>query len=355
MKKYHLKVINALDKLNIKFIIGADSLVGMGEGDIYKYSNNLKLYLFPPNPLKIFILSIYLLLNKIVLKPKKLFSHLFFKLRYKPSLFTKEPHFVKLSIFEKINNDVFGIFIGEKITEFDKSDLSIKKVDYDGFKLPVPINYPEFNQKYKDELLSNFYKHHKVQFDSKSEKEAIDFLYQIDDIIKNSNTNYWIEGGTLLGAVRDKKLIPWDHDLDMGIINNSDVEIENLIKNLKKKFYVSVKPFRGDRTWKLGKYRVLKIYPKKWLFFKEDLCCDLFVYYKGTLEGEEVYKYVVWGKNAYHKKKFFDCIDSIEFYNKKINVPNNPESFLEVKYGKDWRIPKEKWNVALDDGSIVRS
>ena len=158
-----------------------------------------------------------------------------------------------------------------------------------------------------------------------------------------------------MGAIRDKKLIPWDHDLDMGIINNSDEEIDNIIKNLKHKFYVSVKPFNGEGTWRLGKYRVLKIYPKKWIFFKEELCCDLFVYYKGDIDGEEVYKYVVWGKNAFHKKDFFDKIRSIEFYNKNIKIPNNPKSFLEVKYGKDWRIPKQKWNVALDDGSIVRS
>ena len=124
----------------------------------------------------------------------------------------------------------------------------------------------------------------------------------------------------------------------MGIINNSDTEIEKLIKKLKYKFYVSVKYFHGDKTWKLGKYRVLKIYPKKWFIFKKELCCDLFIYYKGEHNGEEVYKYVVWGKNAFHKKEYFDKIDSIEFYDKKINVPNNPESFLKVKYGKDWQV-----------------
>jgi phosphorylcholine metabolism protein LicD len=305
--------------------------------------------------MKVLLLFFYLLFNKIVLKPKKMFSHLSFKLRYKPSLFTKVPHFVKLSLFEKIKSNKYGIFIGEKMTEFDKSDLSIKKVDFKGFNLPVPISYHKFIQKYNDELLSNFYKHHNVQFDSKSEKEAIDFLYQIDEVIKKSNSKYWIEGGTLLGAIRDKKLIPWDHDLDMGIINNSDKEIDKLIKNLKDKFYVSIKSFRGENTWKLGKYRVLKIYPKKWFFFKKELCCDLFVYYKGLHNGEEVFKYVVWGKNAFHKKEYFDKIDSIEFYDKKINVPKNPESFLEVKYGKDWQVPKEKWNVALDDGSIVKT
>ena len=89
---------------------------------------------------------------------------------------------------------------------------------------------------------------------------------------------------------------------------------------------------------------------------KFDPCLDIFFYYKSELKNiGAVYKYVVWGKNAYHKREFFDTTGSLEFYNNSINVPNNPESFLEVKYGKDWSIPKETWNVALDDGSVVRS
>ena len=355
MKNYHIKTIEVLKKLNIKFIVGSDSLIGMSEGDVYKYTQNLKLYLFAPGLIKTVQLFFNLIGNKIVLKPKKIFSHLFYKLRYKPTLFTKETGFVKLSIFEKLEGNKYGIFIGNKITSFEKTDLEITNITFENIDIPVPKNHIEFIQKYKLELLSNFYKNHSVQFDSKSEKEAIDFLYQINDVLKTSNLPYWIEGGTLLGAVRDKKLIPWDHDLDMGIINNSDEDIERIIKKLKSKFYVSVKPFNGKGTWELGKYRVLKIYPKKWIFFKEELCCDLFVYYKGEHNGEEVYKYVVWGKNAYHKKEYFDTTGSLEFYNNSINIPNNPESFLEVKYGKDWNIPKETWNVALDDGSVVRS
>ena len=189
MKDFNHIVIKALDKLNIKYIVGADSLVGLGEGDIYKFSNNLKLYLFPTNPMKILLLFFYLLFNKIVLKPKKIFTNLSFKLRYKPSLFAKEPYFVKLLLFEKNkSNNKYKFFIGEKITEFDKSDLNINKIGFKGFNLTVPINYSKFIEKYNDELLSNFYKNHNIQFDSKSEKEAIDFLYQIDEVIKEAQT-----------------------------------------------------------------------------------------------------------------------------------------------------------------------
>jgi len=44
----------------------------------------------------------------------------------------------------------------------------------------------------------------------------------------------------------------------------------------------------------------------------------------------------------------------MEFYGRQIPVPGSTERFLETKYGADWRTPKKRWNVALDDGSIHR-
>ena len=95
----------------------------------------------------------------------------------------------------------------------------------------------------------------------------------------------------------------------------------------------------------------------KYIFFKEDLCLDIFIYYKGNIPNieHEVYKYVVWGKNAFHKKEFFDNLEKIEFYGESISVPSNYREFLKVKYGDDWETPKKKWNVAIDDGSILQS
>ena len=170
--------------------------------------------------------------------------------------------------------------------------------------------------------------------------------------------NYHLEGGTLLGIVRDQKLIPWDHDLDFGMKFESEAQMKLLIRRLRRRYYVSVKGFtKTKKLWQLGNYRVLKIYPRKNLIFKDKLCLDLFVYYEGKLPDnqESVYKYVVWNRNAYHRKEFFDTRESMTFYGKEIPVPSSPQRFIEVKYGKDWRTPIKEWNVALDDGSIYKS
>ncbi len=46
----------------------------------------------------------------------------------------------------------------------------------------------------------------------------IKVLQEIDDICRRNGIQYFLAGGTLLGAVRAGKAIPWDDDLDIGML-----------------------------------------------------------------------------------------------------------------------------------------
>lgn len=53
-------------------------------------------------------------------------------------------------------------------------------------------------------------------------KELMDIQLQILDNVaefcRQQNIKFWIDGGTLLGAVRHKGYIPWDDDIDVGML-----------------------------------------------------------------------------------------------------------------------------------------
>ncbi len=68
----------------------------------------------------------------------------------------------------------------------------------------------------------------------------IDILAEIDRICKKHGIKWFLAGGSLLGAVREKKSIPWDDDLDIGMLREDFEKFKKIApKELDKKYYYS--------------------------------------------------------------------------------------------------------------------
>lgn len=61
----------------------------------------------------------------------------------------------------------------------------------------------------------------------KAQLRMVDILVEVDKICRRHNITYWLEAGTLLGAVRHEGFVPWDDDVDI-TLHRKDV------KKLKK-------------------------------------------------------------------------------------------------------------------------
>lgn len=67
----------------------------------------------------------------------------------------------------------------------------------------------------------------------------LEMLIEIDRICKNNNIKYQLYSGTLLGAVRHKKFIPWDDDLDICLLRKDyDRLIKILPDELSSKYFI---------------------------------------------------------------------------------------------------------------------
>lgn len=78
---------------------------------------------------------------------------------------------------------------------------------------------------------------------SKIQAIELDILKKIDNLCKEHGINYFVIGGTMLGAVRHKGFIPWDDDIDLGMLRE---DYERFAQIAEKEL---------DSPYKLNTYR----------------------------------------------------------------------------------------------------
>ena len=80
------------------------------------------------------------------------------------------------------------------------------------------------------------------------------------EVLNKLKINYWLCHGTLLGVIRDKSLIPWDNDIDIGSWDLKNKE--KIITAFVKKGFRYQNKFFGNNyllSFQKGKNRVVDI------------------------------------------------------------------------------------------------
>lgn len=153
---------------------------------------------------------------------------------------------------------------------------------------------------------------------------SLRILKTIDYICKKHNIQYWLDCGTLLGAVRHKGFIPWDDDVDIAMTRDDyNRFLEIVHKELPDDFFVqnfNTTPYAGN-TWTQIKDRKSKIILERNAEYHEGIYVDIFPFdtYSDKLLKrifrEKIYKLMyikVQAINAPLKKPYFEKINIIK-------------------------------------------
>jgi len=221
-------------------------------------------------------------------------------------------------------------------------------------------------------------------------------MFKVIDILNNNNIDYWLTDGTLLGIIRENRILPWDLDIDIGIWK-SDTPITNLINLFEKNGfkYIERLPDINSLHFIHDKYMIdINMYSQnenevftKWASNPKGFFDRIFVKvvnsFFETQQGNQMLKennlinYIkkivgLLGRNlpkstlkkayAYARKKYDykGCVYPIEllkstkmiFKGRELIVPIESHEYLALTYGDNWKIPNKDYNWEEDTKNL---
>lgn len=173
-----------------------------------------------------------------------------------------------------------------------------------------------------------------------------DLSYHIAACLDQLGAIYWLEGGSLLGAVRENgALLDWEDDVDISVLLDEEMSWDRLAAGLaehgaREGFYVDIFKQKGFISISFD-------HPKPWPFrwernrLRGEIRADIAIYRRTTSYGKKVLERrsqkgnIPTTENGGYgvPQEMVLPTSTLDFVGGKFSSPNQPESYLQLMYG----------------------
>ncbi|NLO12335.1 MAG: LicD family protein [Candidatus Cloacimonetes bacterium] len=189
-----------------------------------------------------------------------------------------------------------------------------------------------------------------AKLEGKNLDAALKMLHDVCHILDQEGIPYSLDAGTLLGVMRENRLLPWDTDMDLAVSSNNAHKLKNIRRLIHKAGYLTRLriTYKDLGPVKARSYRLMRIYTRRFCFFKKEQLMDIFFKYK---QGN-LYYWVVDSHNPILQSceaKHLDMLEQHSFNGDNYSIPKDYDGYLTHHYGA-WRTVRKDWNFRLEDG-----
>lgn len=189
-------------------------------------------------------------------------------------------------------------------------------------------------------------------------QKANKLLRDLIDYLNENNIDYHLEGGTLLGFVRDGGFLEWDHDIDISIPSDFTEKFYSKRRSLWLKGY-RITRHRSKINYgpiSRGSVRIFKVKGAFYSFFRmfsnrlkrNELVADVFIKFQ---DGSDVF-WISKGKIMSAPSLHYNGFSKLNFKGLELRIPAEHKDYLTHKYG-DWSLPVKEWDCAVDEKSVI--
>lgn len=176
-------------------------------------------------------------------------------------------------------------------------------------------------------------------------KYALEALREAVAATEECGGKLFLAFGSLLGAYREKGFIPFDYDLDFGLL--AEERLNNMVDAMQKHGFTLLRQYYIKSTGRIcvDKYDYKGVHIDVHYFYKDDagdLYCDLCLPHesKPWREANETD-----GFPTIIRKVPYSTFVKQDFLGEKVYVPELVEEWLRMLYGEHFMTPDPKWSM----------
>ncbi len=166
-----------------------------------------------------------------------------------------------------------------------------------------------------------------------------ELLLFLDNICREHDLKWWLDYGTLIGAVRHENFVPWDDDVDIGMMRKDFIEFDNIFTREVRKHGLNDIIEVGYRPRDIGNGKTISTFIQIYVRHKIVLTgnrpilasIDIFPYdFIKKFDKDTISENFLKTKHEYfnHKKNHFNSKFCLEQYYEDLNLTYDCTDFI---------------------------